>query len=77
MKREANMKADAPHAYGFSTLEAGLELDFGAFRFAASPFPLTPSRRPLPSFSFRVGYVQGWSDGATGRGLLTCFRFNL
>ncbi len=74
--RANQMKRLGPHAYGFLTAEAGLKLDFGALRFAESPFPLTPTRHPLPSWSLLLGYVQGWSGGATGGGFLTSARFN-
>jgi hypothetical protein len=63
------------HTYGFPTVEAGLELDFGQLRFAASPFPLSPSLPALPRWSARVGYVQGWAGGSTGGGILSSFRF--
>jgi hypothetical protein len=69
------MNVITPHTYGLFTAEGGLEFSFGAMRFAATPFPLTPDKLPLPSWSFRVGYVQSWSGGATGGGLLTSFRF--
>jgi hypothetical protein len=70
------MKMIGPHAYVFSTIEAGLELDLGALRFAETPFPLSPDRRPLPRWSLRVAYVQGWTGGATGGGLLESLRFS-
>jgi hypothetical protein len=69
------MKMIQPRSYGLTTLEAGLELDFGAMRFAASPFPLVPDRRPLPRWSLRIGYVQGWSGGASGGGFVENLRF--
>jgi hypothetical protein len=74
--RANQMNMLGPHAYGFFTAEAGLELDLGALRFAASPFPLEPARRMLPSWSLRVGYAQAWADGVTGSGFTTAFRFN-
>jgi hypothetical protein len=64
------MTKTGPHSYGFETLEGGLELDMGALRFAASPFPLRPDRRSLPRWIFRAGYVQGWAGGATGGGFI-------
>jgi hypothetical protein len=72
---ENSMKMVGPHIYGFLTAEGGLEFDFGAQRFAASPFPLSPDKRALPSWGFRVGYVQAWTGGASGVGLLTALRF--
>lgn len=77
---QANANAKAmppitPHAYGFYTAEAGLELDIGSMRFTPSPFPLRPDRRSLPRWIARVGYVQGWAGGATGGGLVTNVRF--
>jgi hypothetical protein len=74
--RANEMNMLGPHAYGFFTAEAGLELDLGALRFAASPFPLEPAKRTLPSWSLRLGYVQAWAGGATGGGFTTSFRFN-
>jgi hypothetical protein len=65
-----------PHVYGFTTLEAGLELDLGALRFAATPFPITPSRRALPRWTLRIGYVEGWAGGASGGGLVESLRFS-
>jgi hypothetical protein len=69
------MKMIQPRSYGLTTLEAGTELDFGAMRFAASPFPLVPDHRPLPRWSIRFGYVQGWSAGASGGGFVENLRF--
>jgi hypothetical protein len=74
MKSDQMMMMPA-HSYGFFTLEAGLELDIGALRFAGTPFPLDPDRRPLPRWTLRLGYLQGWGGGAWGGGLLTSFRF--
>ena len=74
--RANSMNMIGQHAYGFFTAEAGLEFDFGALRLAASPFPLSPSKRALPSWGFRVGYVQAWAGGATGGGLMNALRFN-
>ena len=72
---ENSMKMLGPHIYGLLTAEAGLEFDFGALRFAASAFPLSPDKRALPSWGFRAGYVQAWAGGASGGGLLTALRF--
>jgi hypothetical protein len=69
------MMMKTAHAYGFSTLEAGIELDIGALRFAGTPFPLDPDQRSLPRWTLRIGYVQGWGGGAWGGGLLESFRF--
>src|SRR5450432_3759960 len=70
------MKMLLPNVYGFLTAEGGLELDMGAVRFAASPFPLSPDRRPLPSWLVRLGYVQAWGDGVTAGGFMTSIRFS-
>jgi hypothetical protein len=72
----SNVKNKIPaHFYGLTTIEAGLEIDLGALRFAASPFPLAPARRPLPRWSLRLGYVEGWAGGASGGGLVENLRF--
>jgi hypothetical protein len=69
------MKMIGPNNYGFLTAEGGLELDMGAVRFAATPFPLSPDKRPLPSWLWRVGYVQAWGDRVTAGGFMTSIRF--
>jgi hypothetical protein len=74
-QQEISMMKAKVHTYGLLTAEGGLELDLGAFRFAATPFPLTPDRRPLPRWSLRVGYAQSWVDGVTSAGLLESLRF--
>jgi hypothetical protein len=71
-----DMKMIGPHAYGFATVEGGLEVDLGALGLAPTPFPLTAARRALPRWFWRAGYVQGWAGGATGGGLLTNLRFS-
>ncbi len=55
-------KMKPPHVYGAYIAEAGLELAVGALRFAATPFPLTPGRAPLPRWAIRLGYVHWWVD---------------
>jgi len=58
--------------YGGFTIDAGLELDVGALRFAGTPFPLTPSGRlPLPRWRLRVGYTHTWIGSAQADGYVT------
>jgi hypothetical protein len=60
-----------PSYYGALSFEAGLELELGALRVAATPFPLSyAGARPLPRWLLRVGYTHwlvghGGSDGYT------------
>jgi hypothetical protein len=82
LETTAETKANAmtmtvPRSYGFETVEAGLEIDWGAMRFAPTPFPLRLDRRSLPRWTWRVGYVQEWAGGATGGGLVINVRFTL
>jgi hypothetical protein len=65
-----------PTAYGEGGPEIGLELDVGALRNAATPFPLTPvGANPLPRWSARVGYTHTWIGHGTADGYLTSARF--
>ena len=55
--------------------EAGLEVDVGALRSAATPFPLTAAgRNQLPRWFFRVGYTHSWIGHGTADGYLTSVR---
>lgn len=64
------------NVYGFVQAEAGLELDAGALHLARTPFPLVESGRPLPRWTFRLGYIQTWAGGATSAGYGTTIRFS-
>ncbi len=67
----------APPAYGQGGPEVGLELDVGALRNAATPFPLSPTgRNPLPRWLLRVGYGHDWIGHGTANGYLTNVRLN-
>ena len=68
-------------AFGALSLEAGLELDFGAQAPATSPFPISFTGRGLPRWGIRVGYthwfVFGNSNGPdlNSGGLVSAVRF--
>jgi hypothetical protein len=65
-----------PRSYGLFTIEAGLELDVGALRFAGTPFPLTPAGHlPLPRWTIRLGYTHAWIGGVQADGYVTSIRF--
>jgi hypothetical protein len=67
--------------FGALSLEAGLELDFGAQAPATSPFPISFTERGLPRWGIRVGYthwfVFGNSSGPdlNSGGLASAVRF--
>ena len=64
-----------PPIYGQGGPEAGLELDIGALRNAATPFPLSAAgRNPLPRWLVRVGYTHSWIGHGTADGYFTCVR---
>ena len=64
-----------PPIYGQGGPEAGLELDVGALRNAATPFPLSPAgRNPLPRWLVRVGYTHSWIGHGTADGYITSVR---
>jgi hypothetical protein len=66
-----------PPVYGDGVLEAGFELDLGALRNAATPFPLSPiGRNPLPRWLLRVGYAHDWIGHGTANGYLTSVRLS-
>jgi hypothetical protein len=60
-----------PSLYGALAVDVGVELDIGAIRLAGGPFPLTPTRRSMPRWAWRVGYTHwrvngGGADGYSG-----------
>jgi hypothetical protein len=64
-----------PPAYGAGGPEAGLELDIGALRNAATPFPLTPAgTNPLPRWLVRLGYTHTWIGHGTADGYFSSVR---
>ena len=64
-----------PPIYGQGGPEAGLELDVGALRNAATPFPLSPAGgNPLPRWLVRVGYTHSWIGHGTADGYITSVR---
>jgi hypothetical protein len=65
----------SPHVYGLLSGEIGLELDVGALRFAASPFPLSPTgRAPLPRWLVRAGYTHTSIGGFQADGYLSSLK---
>jgi hypothetical protein len=59
---------------GVLSLDGGLELDVGSRLPATTPFPLDPQARvALPRWLIRIGYAQGWLDGAAAGSLVTSF----
>jgi len=67
--------AQPPPIYGQGGPEAGLELDVGALRNAATPFPLSASgSNPLPRWLVRVGYTHSWIGHGTADGYATSVR---
>jgi hypothetical protein len=64
-----------PPAYGAGGPELGLEVDVGALRNAATPFPLTPAgTNPLPRWLFRLGYTHTWIGHGTADGYFSSVR---
>lgn len=64
-----------PPVYGQGGPEVGLELDVGALRNAATPFPLSAvGRNPLPRWLVRVGYTHSWIGHGTADGYVTGVR---
>jgi len=55
-------------SYGVLAAEGGVEVDFGTQLPVASPFPITPSGRPLPRWTARVGYTHWWFKGGNSGG---------
>jgi hypothetical protein len=67
----------APPVYGMGGPEAGLELDIGALRNAATPFPLSPAgRNPLPRWLVRIGYTHSWIGHGTADGYFSSVRLS-
>ena len=65
----------APPIYGEGGPEAGLEVDIGALRNAATPFPLSAAgSNPLPRWLVRVGYTHSWIGHGTADGYVTSVR---
>jgi hypothetical protein len=73
---KARMPGDMtpPSTYGAIAAEAGLELEVGARRPAASPFPLSTVERALPRWLVRVGYTHWWVGRGGSDGYTTSFR---
>jgi hypothetical protein len=64
-----------PIVYGAFEPEVGLELDIGALRTAATPFPLDDAgRNPIPRWQIRYGYTHTWIGHGTSDGLVSSFR---
>ncbi|HVV50030.1 MAG TPA: hypothetical protein VHO06_10260, partial [Polyangia bacterium] len=69
-------KPETPPIYGQGGPEVGLEVDVGALRNAATPFPLSPAAgNVLPRWSFRIGYTHAWIGHGTTDGYFTSARF--
>jgi len=65
-----------PPVYGQGGPEIGLELDVGALRNAATPFPLSPvGANPMPRWSARLGYTHTWIGHGTSDGYFSGARF--
>jgi hypothetical protein len=72
--RSLDDKSVPPH-YGAFDPEVGIELDIGALRDAATPFPLSNAgRNPLPRWLLRYGYTHAWIGHGTSDGLVSSFR---
>jgi hypothetical protein len=65
--------------YGALSAEGGAELHIGGRPPAPSPFPISFTRRSLPSWTVRAGYAHWWVSGnqitANAGGLTTTIRF--
>lgn len=67
--------APTPIVYGAFDPEVGLELDVGALRTAATPFPLANAgRNPIPRWLVRYGYTHSWIAHGTAEGFVSSFR---
>lgn len=64
-----------PILYGALSVEGGLQVDFGAVRFAPSPFPISWDGPSLPRWSLRVGYTHWFTHGLNSGGFMTSIRF--
>jgi hypothetical protein len=68
---------EKPNVYGAWFVDGGLELDFGTWRPAATPFPLYLDPKPgLPRWSLRLGYTQSWFGSATSAGYMSGLRLS-
>jgi len=64
-----------PIVYGAFDPEVGLELDIGALRTAATPFPLANAgRNPIPRWLIRYGYTHSWIGHGTAEGFVSSVR---
>lgn len=64
-----------PITYGAFDPEVGLELDVGALRTAATPFPLAnEGRNPIPRWLIRYGYTHAWIGHGTTDGFVSSLR---
>jgi len=63
-----------PIAYGALSVEGGLQIDFGALRPAASPFPLSWAGPAPPRWSLRAGYTHWFAGGLNSGGLVVSAR---
>lgn len=70
----AGEKAPKPIGYGALSVDAGLELDYGALRPAASPLPISWAGPSLPRWSLRVGYTHWFTDGLNSGGYMLSLR---
>ena len=64
----SNERTSAGWSYGVLAAEGGIEMDFGTQLPVASPFPITPSGRPMPGWTARVGYTHWWFPGGSSGG---------
>jgi hypothetical protein len=61
-----------PIVYGALDPEVGLELDVGALRTAATPFPLANAgHNPIPRWLIRYGYTHSWIAHGTTDGFVS------
>jgi hypothetical protein len=65
---------DPPSTYGALAVEGGVELDIGAVRAAATPFPVSFATPPLFRWSVRAGYTHWFVDGLNSAGYVTSLR---
>jgi hypothetical protein len=64
-----------PIVYGSFEPEVGLEVDVGALRTAATPFPLyNAGRNPIPRWILRYGYTHAWIGHGTSDALVSSIR---
>jgi hypothetical protein len=63
-----------PTVHGALAAEGGVELDIGAVRAAATPFPISFSGPGLPRWSLRFGYTHLFAGGLNSGGYVTSLR---